>query len=327
MKRKTIFLGAAAAILALGILGILVLKNPTLFGLKSHTGMTGDHLPDKYQEFLSDSGIISEGETVLYFYSPGMFGFKSDGNILTDKRVISYWETEGERHSRSAPFSGISGFAVHRKGGMKHDTILAVETVGRDPLVLFLSGREKWDEDFIAALAGKINNPSGYRDEKKITEGQYRDPDEMAVPDLTDLKYLAVKCSHPDLVLIEVGFYAMPEMEKEMMLFSLYISADGDNFPEYSIGAYKDEWVVARGDNSGVFTEFTFMGTPEISGDVYRMTVPWETLFGKRTGYTLYSYTFKGNDRLPNEGSLVFETESCRLSWLWHPYLAWMERE
>lgn len=324
MKRKNLVWAVSLGLLVIAGIGILVLKNPTLLGLKSHTGMTGGTLPQKYKVFLVENGILDEGEEVRYFYSPGMFGFETDGNILTDRRVISYWEVEGKREAWSAGFGEITGLAVHRKGGLKHDTILAVERGSGDPLVFFLSGREKWDENFIAALEAKINDPSGYPDEKQVTDGQYRDPDELAVPDQGDLKYFQATCGEAGLVILDTGFYS--GVTEKMVPFAIDVSADGDYFPEYRIRVEADSFAVAREGEPGAFTEVIYSGVPEVSGDSSRITLPWEQVFGKRNDYLISCRALEGNDRLPNEGSLAFERKSCGLSWLWHPYLAWMEK-
>ena len=40
-------------------------------------------------------GVLEPGEKVLWFYSDGLLSIESDGNLLTDRRVVSYWEDEG----------------------------------------------------------------------------------------------------------------------------------------------------------------------------------------------------------------------------------------
>lgn len=100
--------------------------------------------------FLATSGVVAPGERILYFYSGGMFSFADDGNILTDRRVISY-ETDpetGELVVEKAEFAEIN-FTKHERGGWFNPTVLTIVREDGSDFVLHLSTGEDRDRDFI----------------------------------------------------------------------------------------------------------------------------------------------------------------------------------
>ncbi len=45
----------------------------------------------EYVEYLTETGLLAEGETLLYFYSNGFFSIEGDGVFASDWGVTSYW--------------------------------------------------------------------------------------------------------------------------------------------------------------------------------------------------------------------------------------------
>ena len=109
------------------------------------------------RSFLDRSGVLAPGEEVLYFYSQGLFSFEEDGNILTDRRVISYWTDPdtGQLLQESASFSEIREKAVER-GSWIEPTVLTVVRHDGSEFVLALSAEAKGDQLFIRRLEGLL---------------------------------------------------------------------------------------------------------------------------------------------------------------------------
>jgi hypothetical protein len=53
--------------------------------------------------------ILEPGEEIVYFYCDALFSFQADGNLLTDRRAVSYWQDDGtgELVLESARFDDI----------------------------------------------------------------------------------------------------------------------------------------------------------------------------------------------------------------------------
>ena len=105
------------------------------------------------RNFLERSAIIAPDERVFYFYSEGFSSFAIDGNILTGKRVISYWADEetGELFVESASFSEIRDTEV-KQGSWLEPTVLTVVRQDGSEFVLILSAEEGRDQLFLRRL-------------------------------------------------------------------------------------------------------------------------------------------------------------------------------
>ena len=58
--------------------------------------MSGDELPERVRTFMIDQQMIELDEEILLFYSDAMLFYSADGNVVTDRRVLSYQEVDGE---------------------------------------------------------------------------------------------------------------------------------------------------------------------------------------------------------------------------------------
>lgn len=110
-KRGCIFWGltACASFVGLVISGLFVL------GLLMESGyllpseiVAGDTLSDERLEFLRTE-VLEEGETTKWFYSAALRSIREDGNLLTDQRVIGYFEDEGEFELDSVRLEDVVG--------------------------------------------------------------------------------------------------------------------------------------------------------------------------------------------------------------------------
>ena len=126
----------------------------TLFviGVLSETGtmpgtevVTGEQLPDDVHEMLIAEGIIEPDETILHYYSTGFLSYREDGNLYTDRRVISYWEVGDEIDVSEATYHQIKRIEPEYKESFLEDTVIWIhgETDG-----------EEWTFDLYASHEG-----------------------------------------------------------------------------------------------------------------------------------------------------------------------------
>jgi hypothetical protein len=98
----------------------LVVLALILYGLSSVLHLTpstavvsGDELRQKDIDLLVSEGVIS---------------IREGGNILTEERVISYYEEEGELVAAAVPYAAIDDVVVEYKGDFLNDTVVAITT-------------------------------------------------------------------------------------------------------------------------------------------------------------------------------------------------------
>ena len=103
--------------------------------------------------FLESNDLLEPGEQAVLFYSAGFLSFAGDGNLLTDRRVVSY-ETDpasGELHVAQSDLADVIGIAVEQ-GNWRDDTMMAVIPEDGPCFWLRLSAEAGGDRRFIRAL-------------------------------------------------------------------------------------------------------------------------------------------------------------------------------
>ncbi|MDX1393833.1 MAG: hypothetical protein R3195_05560 [Gemmatimonadota bacterium] len=116
---------------AIGLLGEVAVVPPT--GL-----VTGEELPTWLRPLLVSEGMIDPDEEILLFYSAALFDFRKDGNALTDRRVLSYEEGDGQLWYASLTFDEIAGIRVADPGGVLEDAVVEVLDSEGDSFFLWI---------------------------------------------------------------------------------------------------------------------------------------------------------------------------------------------
>jgi hypothetical protein len=69
--------------------------------------LSGEEMATRHVELLESEGMIDKDETLLWFYSNGLFSILQDGNLITDKRIISYATEEEGFFASQAEFEMV----------------------------------------------------------------------------------------------------------------------------------------------------------------------------------------------------------------------------
>lgn len=103
--------------------------------------------------------VLEDGEEVRWFYSGALLDVAEDGNLLTDRRVISYYEDEetDELVVEAVDLRDVTGIRVVFAENWFDDTEVEVFVAGADDVsaaLLLLSSLEDLDHEFVRDLAG-----------------------------------------------------------------------------------------------------------------------------------------------------------------------------
>ena len=63
----------------------------------------GDEVSDSLKQVMRRQGLLQSNEVVLYFYSEGIWSVVEDGNMITDKRVVSWTNEDHDLEIDSQP--------------------------------------------------------------------------------------------------------------------------------------------------------------------------------------------------------------------------------
>lgn len=114
--------------------------------------VAGEDLPDHVVDKLRAADVLGPDEEVLYYYSGALWDHLEDGNLCTDRRVVSYWTDDGELFVTAAPYEEIVAVEVDRADAWYEDTTITVRVDGGLQIELFVAGEDEGDEAFEAAL-------------------------------------------------------------------------------------------------------------------------------------------------------------------------------
>jgi hypothetical protein len=143
--------------IALCVVGGAVLGFATLSSLNilpSTQVTAGDRLPKRDLEFLRENHIVNDSERIHFFYSAGLLSIKSDGNLVTDQRVISYYHDADEDRLvvESARYGEIRDVRVKYSQLPFEDTEIEIVTGDDEGFNLYVSAEDRRDRLFVNKL-------------------------------------------------------------------------------------------------------------------------------------------------------------------------------
>lgn len=116
--------------------------------------VSGERLLKRHLSFLNEARIVNDAESVLYFYSTGLFSVEDEGNLITNRRVISYERDpeSGELLVYDAAYKNIADIEVTYSESFLDDTLIRIETTDEYEFHLVVSAEEKGDKRFVNKL-------------------------------------------------------------------------------------------------------------------------------------------------------------------------------
>jgi len=131
-------------------------------GLLADTkALPGNKLMPRIAQTVSVSAALAPGERILYFYSTAMTP-EGDGNLLTDKRVISYVDDGTGTRRSSIAIDDIESVDFFKNDGWLEDSTIIVTSSDGTELTLYVSNDGGGDARFVDAIlrAAKLDDGS-----------------------------------------------------------------------------------------------------------------------------------------------------------------------
>lgn len=144
--------GAITALFVGGFISLLAL----LGSFVPTKTLQPSEIPASFKETLVVEGIVEADENIRFFYSTGVFSILEEGNILTDRRVISYERHQKELYVASAHYSEIWNYNVEYSNGFLDDTSITVFTRDDAEFLLYASPEEGGDREFVDFLQSRL---------------------------------------------------------------------------------------------------------------------------------------------------------------------------
>lgn len=145
-------------VLALMVLGLLTMTSV----LPSTEVLSGSRMHARDISLLTEQGLISPDEEMLYFYSDGFLSILETGSILTNSRVVAYTQEEGDMQIYEMFFKDITSIELIEEGDFLNDSIYEVNSeYDGSWLRLHLSTESKGDQKFIEELKKRVSLVGG----------------------------------------------------------------------------------------------------------------------------------------------------------------------
>lgn len=150
MKSFEIIFGAV-----IGVLILIVFA----FGAASETGylpsantLEGEAIPKRHYKKLKKANIILAEEKIHFFYSSGLFSILEDGNLYTDKRVVSYQTIEDELEVYQAYYDEIKNLQFMKSDEFWGSSEIKVTKKDDSWFILIVDNEYARDEKFFEQL-------------------------------------------------------------------------------------------------------------------------------------------------------------------------------
>ena len=112
----------------------------------------GDALWSHDVKFMHQQNILSDADTIQYFYSNALFSIRKDGNGFTQHNVFSYWEEDDKFAAESARYGDIEDIKIDFANSEDENTTVTVIRKDGTDFLLYVSAVEKKDKVFTEAL-------------------------------------------------------------------------------------------------------------------------------------------------------------------------------
>ena len=146
---------------------VLILQILIMLGFASRFNLTPDSKVLSNNEFsyeqknkLVSNGILKENDTIIYFYSEGLFSILEGGSVLTENRVIIWEDVNNELLVNEINIDEIEAIETEGKGSFIEDSVYVIykKNDKEFSMPLVLSTENGGDEKFINELYDKILN-------------------------------------------------------------------------------------------------------------------------------------------------------------------------
>lgn len=147
-------LGTPVCAALIAFLGIGTLTEIGL--LPPSQAVTDDELSTVHRAYLVNKGFLKKDEKVVLFYSNANWSIAADGNLLTDKRVISWYTDDmGETTVQQIPLDDIDTVHVNTHGGLRDTSVVQVVKFDGTGTQLFMTSGPEGDEKFVNYIRDK----------------------------------------------------------------------------------------------------------------------------------------------------------------------------
>jgi hypothetical protein len=158
---KKVLIGCGLSLLAtmtgcVALLGFLAYKMET-GEVPSTAVMEGSELKSRVRSIIQNSVTLLEGEDIVFYYSGGLWNHTEDMNVITDQRVISFSEIDGNETYAEATYTEIQEIIPNFSESWWDDTTVDIYTTNNNFFSINLSPDEEGDRRVVQYMERQLN--------------------------------------------------------------------------------------------------------------------------------------------------------------------------
>lgn len=149
--------------IALGVLFVALLAGVVWLGMQIESGampdtmiVAGNKLRTPAREAINKAISLRPGETITFFYSTGLLSWEEDGNLITNQRVVSYMQDEGQLVVEEADYDNIEEITPIFSEEWIDDTLVWITPKEGDEFMIALSIEDDLDHPAVDYIQKKI---------------------------------------------------------------------------------------------------------------------------------------------------------------------------
>ncbi|MDA8746543.1 hypothetical protein N9N28_18120 [Rubripirellula amarantea] len=162
---KKVLLGCG---IMFGLLVVVFLGGAMWLGMMIESGnmpdttvVAGNKLSKAARDAIDKAVTLRPDETIVYFYSMGLLSWEEDGNLITNQRVVSYSQFEGELFVDEADYEQFEEVYTSFFESWLDDSAVTIVTKQGDEFTIYLSNESDLDH----AAVEYIERQSGLKAE------------------------------------------------------------------------------------------------------------------------------------------------------------------
>lgn len=101
---------------------------------------------------------LEPGERVRFFYGAGVYSYEEDGNVLTDRRAISWQRTEGVTDVAELRWEDLVTVEVESAGSFWEDALVFLGAEDESGLYLYLAVGEGREEEALEFARSQLQD-------------------------------------------------------------------------------------------------------------------------------------------------------------------------
>ena len=122
---------------------------------------TGNQIPKRYLDTMTQVGALEPGENILYFYSDAITDIRDGFYFVSDRKVAIYTAESGEEPLTTVKFDEIDGVDIARSDTFLEDSEVTLTLKGGDEVSFPLSKENDKDEKFVEAIKARMTSQGG----------------------------------------------------------------------------------------------------------------------------------------------------------------------